>query len=183
MDQPSYSGIARFADMVDSLNENVGRAISWFTLLMVLVTFLVVVLRYLFNIGWIAMQESVTYMHAAVFMLGAAYTMKHGGHVRVDLIYRGLSPRKKAWVDLFGSLLLLLPVCGFITWVSWEYIAASWSVWETSQEAGGIPAVFLLKTVILVMSVLMVLQGISQFLRSLLRIMDNTEETELEAGD
>jgi TRAP-type mannitol/chloroaromatic compound transport system permease small subunit len=110
-------------------------------------------------------------------MLGAAYTLKHSGHVRVDLIYRSRSPRTQAWIDLFGSALLLLPVCLFIAWVSWEYIAASWSVRETSPEAGGIPAVFLLKTVIPVMAVLMILQGISQFLRSLLHILDDGAET------
>lgn len=177
MEKPRYEGIARVSNLIDSLSEGTGRAISWLTLAMVLVTFTVVVLRYLFNMGWIAMQESVTYMHGMVFMLGAAYTLKHSGHVRVDLIYRSRSPRTQAWIDLFGSALLLLPVCLFIAWVSWEYIAASWSVRETSPEAGGIPAVFLLKTVIPVMAVLMILQGISQFLRSLLHILDDGAET------
>ena len=172
-DRPVLAGIAR---RIDNLNEAVGRAISWLTLAMVLVTFTVVVLRYLFNIGWIAMQESVTYMHAVVFMLGAAYTLKHSGHVRVDIIYRARSKRTQAWVDLLGALLLLLPVCLFIGWISWEYIAASWSVLETSQEAGGIPAVFLLKTVIMVMALLLVLQGISQALSNLLYLLTGDGE-------
>jgi TRAP-type mannitol/chloroaromatic compound transport system permease small subunit len=171
MNLPGYDGIDRIANRVDALNETIGRAVSWLTLAMVVVTFTVVVLRYLFNIGWIAMQESVTYMHAMVFMLGAAYTLKHSGHVRVDLIYRNRSPRTQAWIDLLGSALLLMPVCLFIGLISWEYIAASWSVLESSQEAGGIPAVFLLKSVILVMAILMILQGISQFLRSLLYLL------------
>jgi len=171
MNAPVYDGIDRIANRVDALNETIGRAVSWLTLAMVVVTFTVVVLRYLFNIGWIAMQESVTYMHAMVFMLGAAYTLKHSGHVRVDLIYRNRSPRTQAWINLFGSALLLMPVCLFIGLISWEYIAASWSVLESSQEAGGIPAVFLLKSVILVMAILMILQGISQFLRSLLYLL------------
>ncbi len=181
METPRYRGIARVSNLVDSLNEGVGRAVSWLTLVMVLVTFTVVVLRYLFNMGWIAMQESVTYMHAMVFMLGAAYTLKHSGHVRVDLIYRSRNPRTQAWIDLFGSALLLLPVCLFIAWVSWEYVAASWSVFETSPEAGGIPAVFLLKTVILVMATLMILQGVSQFLRSLLHILHSDAKTDADA--
>ena len=178
--RPVLAGIAR---RIDSLNEGVGRAISWLTLAMVLVTFTVVVLRYLFNIGWIAMQESVTYMHAVVFMLGAAYTLKHSGHVRVDIIYRARGKRTQAWVDLLGALLLLLPVCLFIAWISWEYIAASWSVRETSQEAGGIPAVFLLKTVIMVMALLLVLQGISQALSSLLYLLTGDGEATQEGQD
>ena len=182
MEAPRYRGIARVSNLVDNFNESVGRAVSWLTLVMVLVTFTVVVLRYLFNIGWIAMQESVTYMHGIVFMLGAAYMLKHSGHVRVDLIYRSRSPRTQAWLDLFGALLLLLPVCVFIAWVSWDYIAASWSVWETSPEAGGIPAVFLLKTVILVMAVLMIMQGVSQFLRCLLYLLTPEDGADPETG-
>lgn len=177
MNATDHRGLARLSHWVDQLNEGVGRAVSWLTLGMVLVTFTVVVLRYLFNMGWIAMQESVIYMHAAVFMLGAAYTLKNAGHVRVDLIYRSRSKRTQAWIDLWGSLLLLLPVCLFIAWISWEYIAASWSVKETSQEAGGIPAVFLLKTIIPVMASLMVLQGLSQFLTNLLYLLSGEPET------
>ena len=102
--------LQRLQSALSSINESVGRAISWLTLCMVLVTFLVVVLRYAFNLGWIAMQESVTYMHALVFLLGAAYTLKHDGHVRVDIFYRRLGERGRAWVDLLGALLLLWPV-------------------------------------------------------------------------
>ncbi|MCG8426395.1 MAG: TRAP transporter small permease subunit [Chromatiales bacterium] len=156
-----------FIRLIHSLNESIGRSISWLTLFMVLITFIVVVLRYLFNIGWIAMQESIIYMHALVFMLGASYTLKHEGHVRVDILYRDNTPRFKAWVDMLGTLFLLLPVCLFIFWISWEYVAASWSVLETSQEAGGIPAVFLLKTVIMVMAGLLTLQGIAIFFTNL----------------
>lgn len=183
MEASDYSALSGIARRIDSLNETVGRAISWLTLAMVLVTFTVVVLRYLFNIGWIAMQESVTYMHAVVFMLGAAYTLKHAGHVRVDIVYRARSRRTQAWIDLWGALLLLLPVCLFIGWISWEYIAASWSVRETSQEAGGIPAVFLLKTVIMVMALLLVMQGISQVLNSLLIVLTGNRETAQQRRD
>jgi TRAP-type mannitol/chloroaromatic compound transport system permease small subunit len=156
------------AGLVDALNERLGRAVSWLTLLMVGVTFLVVVLRYVFDLGWIAMQESVTYMHAVVFMLGAAFTLKHHGHVRVDIVYRRLGRRGRAWVDLFGGLLLLLPMCLFIAWISWDYVAASWGVTEGSREAGGLPGVFLLKTLILIMPVLLALQALAGVLRDVL---------------
>lgn len=154
--------------LLDALIEWIGRAVAWLTLGMVLVTFLVVLLRYVFDLGWIAMQESVTYMHALVFMLGAAYTLKHDGHVRVDIFYRTFSPRTRAWVDLFGVLVLLLPTCGFILWVGWDYVASSWSVSEGSREAGGLPGVFLLKGLILLMPALLILQGIASALRDLI---------------
>ncbi len=151
---------------VERFSEWTGRLVSWLTLFMVLVTFLIVVLRYGFDLGWIAMQESVTYMHALVFLLGAAYTLKHDGHVRVDIFYRGMSPRGRAWVDLLGTVFLLMPVFGFIFWVSWEYVASSWSLHEGSREAGGLPFVYLLKTAILVMAALMLLQGLALALRA-----------------
>ena len=158
--------LGRLADLCDGISEWTGRAVSWLTLAMVIVTFLVVVLRYLFNMGWIAMQESITYMHAMVFLLGAAYTLKQGGHVRVDIFYREMSPRSRAWVDLFGTLFLLLPVFGFILWMSWDYVYSSWELLEGSREAGGLPLVYLLKTTILLMPALMLLQGVSLVVRS-----------------
>ena len=142
-----------------------GRAVSWLTLLMVIVTFIVVVLRYVFDIGWIALQESVTYMHAMVFLVGASWAMQHDAHVRVDIFYSRFSTRTKAWVDLFGSLLLLLPVMIFIAWISWEYVIDSWDVLEGSREAGGLPAVFLLKSLIVVLAIMLILQALVQIMR------------------
>jgi TRAP-type mannitol/chloroaromatic compound transport system permease small subunit len=133
---------------------------------MVAVTFLVVVLRYVFNMGWIAMQETITYLHAIAFMMGAAYTLKHDGHVRVDIFYRKWGNRRRAWVDLLGALLLLMPVSIFIAWSSWEYVLTSWSFHEGSPEAGGLPWIYLLKTLMLIMPVLIILQGVAQILRA-----------------
>jgi len=113
------------------------------------------------------MQESILYLHAALFLLGAAYTLKRDGHVRVDIFYRGFTAKRKALIDLLGSLLLLLPVCSFLLWVSWDYVTAAWSIYEGSQEAGGLPYVYLLKTLIPVAVLLLILQGISQALSSL----------------
>jgi len=168
--------LAYIARRLDQLSEWTGRIIAWLTLGMVLVTFAVVILRYLFNTGWIAMQESITYMHALVFMLGAAYTLRHDGHVRVDIFYQKFGPKGRAWVDLLGTLLLLIPVTVFIAWESWEYVATSWSLHEGSREAGGLPGVYLLKTAIPVMAVLMLLQGVSLALRSLLVIRGHEED-------
>ena len=152
--------------LIDRISEWTGRTVAWLALAMVVVTFVVVVLRYVFDAGWIAMQESVTYMHALVFMVGAAYTLRDGGHVRVDIFYRRLGPRGRAWVDLFGALALLLPMSLYIAWISWDYVAASWAVREGSREAGGLPGVYLLKSLTLVMPLLLALQGLGMTLRS-----------------
>lgn len=161
----------RVIGLCDALNERVGRLTAWGTLAMVVVTFAIVVLRYLFNLGWIAMQESVTYLHAMIFMLGAAYTLKHDGHVRVDIFYQKASARGRAWVDLLGTLLFLLPFCLFLFWVSWEYVAASWALHEGSRDSGGLPWLYLLKTLIPVMSLLLILQGVVMLLRNLLVVL------------
>ena len=163
--------------LIDRINDVIGRSISWLTLAMVVVTFLVVVLRYVFSIGWIAMQESVIYLHSMVFMLGAAYTLKQNAHVRVDIFYEKLSSRRRAWIDLLGSMLLLVPFCLFIMVISWNYVGLSWSLLEGSREAGGLPAVFLLKTLIPVMAALVMLQGIAQAMRSILILRGYSADT------
>ncbi len=159
-------------NLINAVNEWVGKTISWLTLFMVVTTFIIVVLRYIFDIGWIAMQESVTYMHAIVFMLGAAYTLKHNAHVRVDIIYQRCSRQTQAWIDCLGTLFLLMPVMGFILWSSWDYVSDSWSIQEGSRNSGGLPAVFLLKTSILLMAALLIMQSIAVFLQSLLSALN-----------
>jgi len=177
------SPLQRLADTCEAINEWLGRAVSWLSLLMVLVTFVIVVLRYAFDLGWIWLQESVTYMHAALFLIGAAYTLKHEGHVRVDIFYSRFSERGKAWVDLFGSLLLLMPVCLFIFIVSWDYVAQSWELHEGSQEAGGLNGVYLLKSLILMLAGLLVLQGLAGAIRKLLFLSGlGAAETAAEEG-
>jgi TRAP-type mannitol/chloroaromatic compound transport system permease small subunit len=182
--------LAAVVRSIDRLNETVGRGVAWLTLAMVLITFAVVLLRYVFAIGWVWMQESYVWLHGIVFMAGAGYTLLHDGHVRVDIFYRGASARHKALVDLFGSLLLLLPVVVLIFAVSVDYVADSWSRLEESREAGGMPALFLLKSVILVFCVLLGLQGLALAGRSLLVlrghpdfIADATGENGADGGD
>jgi len=150
-----------------------GRTVSWLSLLLVMVTFIVVVLRYVFDIGSIALQETTTYFHAAVFLIGMAYTMQQDAHVRVDIFYARFSRKTKAWIDLSGALFLLLPFMLFISWISWQYIADSWSVLEGSREAGGLPGVFLLKSLILFMSGLLSLQALTQVARNIGIILHN----------
>jgi len=151
----------KFCDKIDALNNFFGQLAAWSVLVMVFITFLVVVLRYGFNFGRISLQESITYLHAFVFMLAGAYTLKHNQHVRVDIFYQDMSTRNKAKVDLFGTLFLLLPFTGFIAWISFDYVLNSWKVLESSREAGGLPFVYILKTLIPLMAILLFLQAIS----------------------
>ena len=138
----------------------VGKTVAWLTLLMVLLTFVIVVLRYGFNLGWIWLQESVTYLHAMVFMLAAAWALQTDDHVRVDIYYRDHSPRQKAIVDLLGTLILLVPVCIFLLLISWSYVAVSWMGQEGSREAGGLAFVYLQKSLILLLPCLLLLQAV-----------------------
>ena len=167
--------LVTFVRLVDSLNERIGRGIAWMTLLMVLITFVVVVLRYVYAIGWVWLQESYVWLHGIVFMLGAGYTLLHNGHVRVDIFYRPNGPRYKAWIDLLGSFLLILPLVVVVFSVSFGYVEDSWSRLEESREAGGLPGLFLLKTVILAFCILIGLQGLSLAGRSLLVLTEHPE--------
>ena len=139
---------------------------------MVIVTTVIVILRYVFDAGFIWLQESVTWMHAAVFMLGASYTLLHEEHVRVDIFYRSMSEVRRAWVDLLGVLVFLLPLCAYLAYVSSDFAAASWSIRESSREPGGLPypLISIIKSVVILMPVAVGLQGTSLLLRSLARI-------------
>lgn len=150
---------------ISSFNKVLGKLVSYLTLVMALLMFSVVVLRYGFNVGWIAMQESVTYLHAAVFLVGAAYTYQQDGHVRVDVFYRQFSERRKAMVNFFGTLFFLLPTSVFITVVSWDYVIESWANLEGSRESGGLPFLYVLKSFILVFSITLSLQGLSELIK------------------
>ncbi len=163
---------------IDAFIDWSGRTVSWLSLLLVLVTFTVVVLRYAFDYGMIALQETSTYLHATVFLVGMAYTLQQDAHVRVDIFYSRCSRLSKAWIDLCGTLFLLLPFMLFISWSSWQYILDSWSVLEGSREAGGLPAVFLLKSLILVMTTLLSLQALCQVARHMQLIIKHKTSTD-----
>ena len=176
------------ADRIDRLSELCGRAVSWLVLALVLLTFLVAVSRYVLNLDWPvlndlrralanvynrnvnALSDSVQYLHAIIFMVGIAYALKLGDHVRIDIFYRRFSDRTRAWVDVLGTLLLLYPVFIFIIWMSWGYVMDSWRIMEGSQKPGGLPLIYVLKSFILLMAFMMIIQGTSLLLRALLRL-------------
>jgi TRAP-type mannitol/chloroaromatic compound transport system permease small subunit len=161
-------GLAR---ATDALNEGIGVTVAWLALFMVLLEFVVVLMRYVFGIGSVKMQESIVYMHAIVFMVAAGYTLRHNGHVRCDVFYAAAPPRRKAWIDLIGVFIFLLPMCALIAWVAWPYVTAAWAVREGSPEGSlGIPGVYLLKSVIPVFAALVTLQGLALAARCVLRL-------------
>ena len=151
---------------IDTFTEYCGKLTAWATLAMMLCTCFVVVARYLFGSGSIALQETVIYLHAFAFMLGTAFTLKRGGHVRVDIFYRHFSLRHRALVDALGAVFFLLPTCGLIFWLSFDYVSNSWAIYERSAESAGLPWVYLLKSLLLIMPTLLLLQGIGEFLKS-----------------
>lgn len=159
---------------IDAFTDLCGHLLAWLLLFMAVLTTCVVVLRYGFDIGSIATQEAVTYMHGSVFLLGAAYALKMGGHVRVDIFHRNFSARTRAWVDSLGGIVFLLPLCAFILASSWGYVSESWGMRESSAEPGGIPAVFLLKTLIPLMAINLALQGMAEILRNALVLAEDT---------
>lgn len=161
-----YDQLENIASAIDRVSEITGRLLAWLVLVVVALTFAIVILRYGFDIGSVALQEGVMFLHALIFMLGVGYTLKHEEHVRVDIVYAKLSAKGRAFIDLLGTLLLMLPVCLFIAYISLDYINASWQVREGSRNVGGLDGVYLLKTVIWFMAFSLSLQGISKVIRS-----------------
>lgn len=157
---------------LDAFTDRSGRLLAWLSLAMALLITVIVVMRYGFNTGSIFAQELVTYMHATLFMLGTAYALKQGAHVRVDIFYRNFSPRTKAWVNALGGVVFLIPLCLFITAISWNFVSESWSMRETSSELGGIAAVYLLKALIPAMGINLLLQGFAETLRNALVLVE-----------
>ena len=162
----TFMHITAIADRIDRVTTAIGRAVAWLALVIVLLQFALVVARYLFGLGSIWMTEAVIYAHATLFMLACAWTLRAGGHVRVDVFYADASPPMKAAIDLAGAVLLLLPFALVLVWLSLPYAARSWAILERSQEASGLPLVFVLKTLIPVFAVLMALQGVAQAIRA-----------------
>jgi len=159
-----------FVSGLQAFTKFIGMACRWFSLAMVIVTCLVVILRYVFDYSSIAMQETVMYLHASLFMLGAAYTWQQQGHVRVDVLYHKWPAFIQQRIDLFGTLFLLLPTCLFLIFISWDYVMMAWANGEKSHEAGGLPFVYLLKTLIIVLPILLLVQATSNVLASLFNI-------------
>lgn len=158
-------------ETIDRLTQRLGQTLGYACLIMAALTLLIVVLRDGFNWGSIALQEAVIYLHGCLFMLGAAYALRQDAHVRVDIFYRRFSARSKAWVDALGTVMFLIPLCVLIFFTSLGYVRESWAGLESSPEPGGIPAVYLLKTLIPAFALLLLLQGLVQGAKALAELV------------
>ena len=156
----------RLADAIDALNRTIGHTVAWGTVVMGVLQFTMVITRYVFGVGSVWVQESITYVFASLFMLGSACALLTDGHVRVDIWYHEASARGRAWVDLVGTFVFLWPVTGLILFEAYPYVVRAFAYREGSRETAGIPFLYLLKAEILIFAGLLALQGLSQVIRS-----------------
>ncbi|MFO7713209.1 TRAP transporter small permease subunit [Desulfosarcina sp.] len=159
------------SNAIDRSNEAVGRLVSWVTVLLILLVFIDVLMRYLFRTSFVFVQELEWHLFAFIFLIGAGYTLLHDGHVRVDIIYQRLGVKGKAWINLLGVIFFLIPGCYLVISTSWHFVSNSFSMLEGSPDPGGIPYRFIVKGTVTVGYVLLLLQGISMGLHALLQLL------------
>lgn len=186
------AAINKITDILGEFSERCGHFVSWMVLLLVFLTLSVAVPRYLLSNEWFlslnlfsldwdairtvysrnvnALNDSVQYVHAVIFMVGVSYAMKSGDHVRIDILYRNMKPRTRAWVNILGMILLYYPTFLFIFFMSWNYVFNSWAIMESSSRPGGLPFLYILKTLLLIMPVLMILQGTALLLENIQKL-------------
>ena len=172
----SVQALRAFVSRIDALNDRIGRAAAWLTLGCVLTCFAVVVLRYAFGIGFPWLQELYVWQHAAVFMAGAGYTMLQRGHVNVDVLYGRLSARGQAWIDIVGTLVFLFPWLAVVALTSAPFVLSSWSIREASSTSGGLPAVYVLKSLVWVFCAVLFVQGLALIARRALFLVGQKAE-------
>jgi TRAP-type mannitol/chloroaromatic compound transport system permease small subunit len=156
---------------IDNLNEWIGRGVAWVTLALVVVIFIDVVMRYLFNTSFVFTQELEWHLFAFIFLIGAGYTLLHDGHVRVDIVYQRLGLKGQAWINLLGVIFFLIPGCFMVMSTSWKFVVNSYMIMEGSPDPGGIPFRFIVKGCIPAGFLLLLIQGISLGMHSLLQIL------------
>ena len=194
------STIEKISHRLDMVSEYAGRSVAWLVLSLALLTLFVAIPRYLLSNEWFlqlnllglnwdnirtlyshnvnAMSDAIQFMHAVIFMMGISYAMKSGDHVRIDIIYRNLSKRSQAWVNIVGMALLFYPTFIFIFIMSWQYVLNSWSILESSSRPGGLPSIFVLKSFLLIMPMMMILQGTALLLRNILILRKTNNKQE-----
>lgn len=176
------STLALFVRCVDKINEVIGRAASWLTLGVVLVCFSVVVLRYVFSIGFVWLQDTYVWLHAAAFSLASGYAFARDRHVRVDVLYARMGERGRAWVNLLGVIFLLIPFITVLLWWSWGWVARSWALAERSTNVGGLPGLYVVKSCLIAFAILVGLQGLALAGRSVLVLAGRKQPPSLAEG-
>lgn len=165
------TGVKKLVFAIDRVSELTGKLVSWFTLVLVILVTLNVALRYAFNISFVFMEQMQWHLYALIFLLGAAYTLRYNGHVRVDVIYQRLGKKTRAFINIVGCLFFLFPGCYLVIKTSIPFVESSWAMREGSADPGGLPARYLLKGVIPFAFTLLAIQGISMFLKNFLLLM------------
>ena len=163
--------LQKISAKIDTLNQWVGRGVAWVTLGLVLVVFVDVVMRYMFSTSFVFTQELEWHLFGFIFLIGAGYTLLHDGHVRVDIIYQRVGFKTRAWINLLGVILFLIPGCIMVISTSWTFTANSFAILEGSPDPGGIPFRFILKSCLPIGFTLLLLQGISLGIHSLMQIL------------
>lgn len=172
--------LRKLCNFIDIINEWIGRGVAWVTFALVLVVFIDVVMRYVFNTSFVFTQELEWHLFGFIFLIGAGYTLLHNGHVRVDIIYQRLNYKTKAWINFLGCLLFLFPGCLVVIITGYKFTLNSFRILEGSPDPGGIPYRFLIKGTIPVGFALLFMQGISLFFHSLFQILGMEKPTETE---
>ena len=173
--------LKKVSQKIDAFTEIVGLVVAWLTTALVLNVFYDVIMRYVFHHGNIAIQELEWHIFSVIFLIGAAYTLKHDGHVRVDILYTKFSRKQKAWVDLICTFVFLIPFCIIVIYASISFVQFSWSVREVSPDPGGLPGRYILKSMIPLGFVLLIIQGLSEAIKNFFVIVDyNQPETSQE---
>jgi len=174
--------LAKVAQAIDWLNEQIGRGVAWVSLLLVLVVFVDVVMRYAFNTSYVFTQELEWHLFAFIFLIGAGYTLLHDGHVRVDIIYQRLGGKGRAWINLIGVLFFLFPGCFLVIKTSLKFVINAYHILEGSPDPGGIPYRFIIKSTIPLGFLLLLLQGLSLGIHSFMQLT-GFESTEPQSAD
>jgi len=167
----------RYVEFVNKLNSTIGKYTSWLTTALVLVVVFDVITRYVFNESSVAIQELEWHLFAILFLMGAAYTLQNDDHVRVDLFYSKFNAKQKAWLNIVGTILFLIPFSLLIIYASQNYVYSSFALNESSPDPGGLPARYILKAFIPLSFTFLLLQGFSLLFKSILEIKDFNEET------
>lgn len=168
--------LSQITSVIDRCTEYTGRLTSWLVLVLVLLVSYDVTMRYLFQSGSIAIQEMEWHLFSLIFLLGAAYTFKHDEHVRLDLVYQSriMNDYRRAWVNLLGGLIFLIPFCILVITSSWPFVQSAYIHGEISADPGGLQYRWLIKSAIPLAFVLLALQGVSSVVKSLLHILDKS---------
>ena len=162
--------LEKIASLIDAFNGFIGRVASWAVLPVVLVAFAVVAMRYTMGTGYPWLQETYIWLHGAAVLLVSAWVLQKGGHVRVEVFHRSASAKTKAWLDIVGVVFFLMPMMGFLFWLSLPLVQRSWRVMQRAPTNDGLTFVYLMKTVIPVFCVLIMLQGLAMVLHNVVTL-------------